>query len=88
MHGFHKTQIVLSEVSKMEDDIAAELERKNAEAVRHEQTMKRVYESSEELRSLKSKLHAAQVNKERHSQLVEQLVLIASFVSGDFGCTE
>ncbi len=33
----------------------------------------RMYEGSEELRNLKSRLHAAQVNRDRHEQVVEQL---------------
>ncbi|CAD7928972.1 unnamed protein product [Amoebophrya sp. A120] len=61
-------------VSKMETDLAIELERRKAQAVREEQDRIRMYDGSEELRQIKTKLHQAQVNKERHQQLVEQLL--------------
>ena len=57
----------------MEEDLATELERRHAQEVREKQDRTRMYEGSEELRTLKSKLHAAQVSKEQHQQRVEQL---------------
>lgn len=57
----------------LEEDLAVELERRKANECREEQNRKRICESSEELRRLKAKLHAAQVNKERHQQLCDQV---------------
>ena len=64
----------------LEEDLAGELERRKANEQREEQNRKRICESSEELRRLKSKLHAAQVNKERHQQLCDQLVILSSLL--------
>eukprot|EP00392_Amoebophrya_sp_AT5.2_P002116 g2121.t1 len=61
-------------ISKMETDLATELERRKAQAVREEQDRIRMYDGSEELRLIKTKLHQAQVNKERHLQIVDQLL--------------
>ena len=58
---FRFTRTRKAVVSKMEDDIALELERRKADKIREEQNRKRICESSEELRHLKSKLHEAQV---------------------------
>merc|ERR1719409_1997826 len=61
-------------ISDMETRLAGELERRKAAAIREDQNRKRVCASSEELRALKEKLHAAQVNKERAAQLLEKQV--------------
>jgi len=60
------------QVAVMEEKLANELERRNAERIREAQNRKRICESSEELRSLKEKLHAAQVTKERAAQIMEK----------------
>ncbi|CAD7924840.1 unnamed protein product [Amoebophrya sp. A25] len=61
-------------ISKMETDIAIELEKRKSDAIREEQDKRRMFEGSEELRAMKAKLHQAQVNKERHQQVVEKLL--------------
>merc|ERR1719353_581616 len=58
----------------MEEKLANELERRNAERIREAQNRKRICESSEELRSLKEKLHAAQVTKQRAAQIRERQI--------------
>jgi len=60
------------QLTQMEEKIANELERRHALRIREEQDRKRICESSEELRSLKEKLHAAQVTKQRSMQIVEK----------------
>lgn len=60
------------QVTVMEEKLAHELERRHAQRVREEQNRKRICESSEELRSLKARLHAAQVTKERSAQIMEK----------------
>lgn len=60
-----------SQIAEMESRFAGEIERRKAEAIREEQNRKRICESSEELRALKEKLHAAQVNKHRAAQMME-----------------
>jgi len=59
------------QIAEMESRFAGEIERRKAEAIREEQNRKRICESSEELRALKEKLHAAQVNKHRAAQMME-----------------
>jgi len=59
------------QIAEMESRFAAEIERRKAESIREEQNRKRICESSEELRALKEKLHAAQVNKHRAAQMME-----------------
>merc|ERR1719169_320861 len=61
-----------AQVAMMEEKLAEELERRHAERIREAQNRKRICESSEELRALKEKLHAAQVTKERAAQIVEK----------------
>jgi len=58
-------------IAEMEHRFAGEIERRKAESIREEQNRKRICESSEELRALKEKLHAAQVNKHRAAQMME-----------------
>lgn len=62
-----KTQIL-----EMEENIAHELERRRSERVLEEQNKKRICESSEELKTLKERLHAAQVSRERSAQIMEK----------------
>merc|ERR1719247_2837009 len=52
----------------------SEIEQRKAQEVREEMDKRRICDSSEELRALKEKLHAAKVNKERAVQLLEQQV--------------
>merc|ERR1712139_439098 len=54
-----------------------------AQEVREEMDKKRICDSSEELRALKEKLHAAKVNKERAVQLLEQQVRLEEEKSRD-----
>jgi len=61
-------------VADMESRVASELERRKAAAIREDQNRKRICATSDELRSLKGKLHAAAVNKERAAQLLEKQV--------------
>merc|ERR1719478_2091549 len=61
-------------IADMENRMASELERRKAEKIREDQNKKRICANSEELRALKGKLHAAQVNKERAAQLLEKQV--------------
>merc|ERR1719161_2135911 len=63
-----------AQISEMEARLAAELEQRKAAQVRADMDKKRICDSSEELRALKEKLHAAKVNKERAVQLLEQQV--------------
>merc|ERR1719473_2112351 len=58
----------------MEEKLANELERRHAARIREAQNRKRICESSEELRALKEKLHAAQVTKERAAQIMEKQI--------------
>merc|ERR1719213_702019 len=59
----------------MEEKLANELERRNASRIREAQNRKRICESSEELRSLKEKLHAAQVTKQRAAQIRDKQIV-------------
>merc|ERR1719421_2151625 len=63
-----------AQISEMEARLAAELEQRKAAQVREDMDKRRICDSSEELRALKEKLHAAKVNKERAVQLLEQQV--------------
>merc|ERR1712139_33747 len=54
-----------------------------AQEVREEMDKRRICDSSEELRALKEKLHAAKVNKERAVQLLEQQVRLEEEKSRD-----
>jgi len=63
-----------AQISEMEARLASELEQRKAHDVRVDMEKKRICDSSEELRALKEKLHAAKVNKERAVQLLEQQV--------------
>merc|ERR1719262_832450 len=63
-----------AQISEMEARLASELEQRKASQVRSDMDKKRICDSSEELRALKEKLHAAKVNKERAVQLLEQQV--------------
>lgn len=61
-------------VAEMEHRVASELERRKAEKIREDQNRKRICATSEELKTLKTKLFAAGVNKERSAQLLEKQV--------------
>merc|ERR1719387_3415171 len=63
-----------AQVSEMEARLASEIEQRKAKEIREQMEKKRICDSSEELRSLKEKLHAAQVNKQRAAQLMEHQV--------------
>jgi hypothetical protein len=63
-----------AQISEMEARLASEIEQRKAQQVRNDMEKKRICDSSEELRALKEKLHAAKVNKERAVQLLEQQV--------------
>merc|ERR1719421_2639964 len=63
-----------AQVSEMEARLASEIEQRKAKEIREQMEKKRICDSSEELRSLKEKLHAAQVNKQRAAQLLEHQV--------------
>merc|ERR550514_510648 len=63
-----------AQISEMEARLASEIEQRKAQQVREDMDKKRICDSSEELRALKEKLHAAKVNKERAVQLLEQQV--------------
>lgn len=60
-----------SRISHFEENLADELARRKAEALRDEMDKRRICDGSEELRALKERLHAAKVNKERAQQLHE-----------------
>merc|ERR1719247_2746379 len=62
------------QVAVMEEKLANELECRHAERIREAQNRKRICESSEELRSLKEKLHAAQVTKQRAAQIRDKQI--------------
>jgi len=55
----------------MEQRIADELERQNSVKIREEQIRRRVCDSSDELRAIKSKLLAAKTSRDRAAQLYE-----------------
>merc|ERR1719207_417014 len=63
-----------AQVADMEEKLANELERRHAARIREAQNRKRICESSEELRALKEKLHAAQVTKQRAAQIMEKQI--------------
>jgi len=63
-----------AQISEMEARLASEIEQRKAQQVREDMDKRRICDSSEELRALKEKLHAAKVNKERAVQLLEQQV--------------
>jgi len=63
-----------AQISEMEARLASEIEQRKAQQVREEMDKRRICDSSDELRALKEKLHAAKVNKERAVQLLEQQV--------------
>lgn len=58
-------------ISQFEENLADELARRKAEALRKDMHKRRICDGSEELRVLKERLHAAKVNKERAQQLLE-----------------
>ncbi|PFH35846.1 hypothetical protein BESB_054970 [Besnoitia besnoiti] len=59
-------------LAELEELIATELQRQQAETIRAETRRRRICDESEELRELKEKLQMAKVNKERAAQLIEQ----------------
>jgi len=61
-------------VALAEEKVADELARRHAETARQEMDKRRICDGSEELRTLKERLHAAQVNKERAQQVLEKEV--------------
>merc|ERR1719191_1075942 len=63
-----------AQISEMEARLASEIEQRKAQQVREDMDKRRICDSSEELRALKEKLHAAKVNKERAVQLLEHQV--------------
>jgi len=77
-----------AQISEMEARLAAELEQRKAAQVRADMDKKRICDSSEELRALKEKLHAAKVNKERAVQLLEQQVRLEEEKSRDTKISE
>merc|ERR1719421_2365804 len=77
-----------AQISEMEARLAAELEQRKARQVREDMDKKRICDSSEELRALKEKLHAAKVNKERAVQLLEQQVRLEEEKSRDTKISE
>jgi len=58
-------------ISQFEENLADEMARRKAEALREEMDKRRICDGSEELRALKERLHAAKVNKERAMQLLQ-----------------
>eukprot|EP00746_Dinoflagellata_sp_MGD_P160457 gnl/MRDRNA2_/MRDRNA2_87225_c0_seq1.p1 gnl/MRDRNA2_/MRDRNA2_87225_c0~~gnl/MRDRNA2_/MRDRNA2_87225_c0_seq1.p1 ORF type:complete len:477 (+),score=182.65 gnl/MRDRNA2_/MRDRNA2_87225_c0_seq1:138-1568(+) len=72
-----------AQISEMEARLASEIEQRKAQQVREDMDKKRICDSSEELRALKEKLHAAKVNKERAVQLLEQQVRLEEEKSRD-----
>lgn len=61
-------------IAEAESRLAAELASRSAAKSRELMDRKRICDGSEELRSLKEKLHAAQVNKQRAAQMLESQV--------------
>eukprot|EP00437_Effrenium_voratum_P041739 CAMPEP_0181471086 /NCGR_PEP_ID=MMETSP1110-20121109/38892_1 /TAXON_ID=174948 /ORGANISM="Symbiodinium sp., Strain CCMP421" /LENGTH=515 /DNA_ID=CAMNT_0023596091 /DNA_START=39 /DNA_END=1586 /DNA_ORIENTATION=+ len=59
-------------LTQFEEQLATQLANKRAQEARHEVVRQRAIAGSEELRILKEKLHAAQINKVRAKQLVEK----------------
>lgn len=57
-------------IAQFEENLADELAKRKAEALREEMHRRRICDGSEELRALKERLHAAKVNKERAQQLL------------------
>merc|ERR1719387_1977205 len=62
-----------AQISEMEARLASEIEQRKAQQVREDMEKKRICDSSEELRALKEKLHAAKVNKKRICDSSEEL---------------
>ena len=62
---------------EQDERLAAELARRNTQAVREAKNVQRICEQSEELRELEEKLKAAYMNKEREAQIKESASLIA-----------
>ncbi|CAE7650132.1 Mns1, partial [Symbiodinium sp. CCMP2592] len=60
------------QIAEFEELLAEELARRKAQQVRKEVVRQQVCNQSEELRALKEKLQAAQVNKVRARQLMEK----------------
>lgn len=58
-------------INEAEERLADEMSKRNATRIRTDMNKRRICEGSEELRALKEKLHAAQVNKQRAQQLFE-----------------
>lgn len=72
-----------TQISEMEARLASEIEQRKAREVREEMERKRICDSSEELRALKERLHAAQVNKQRAAQLLEYQIRLEEEKSRD-----
>eukprot|EP00397_Hematodinium_sp_SG-2012_P010969 GEMP01011095.1.p1 GENE.GEMP01011095.1~~GEMP01011095.1.p1 ORF type:complete len:477 (+),score=157.11 GEMP01011095.1:158-1588(+) len=62
-----------AQLSKMEESIAKELEKRHAAEVRTEMNRRRICEGSDELKNLKLKLKAALMNKQRKVQFREKM---------------
>jgi len=62
------------QVAQFEEHLADELSRRKAAQLRDDMDRRRICDGSEELRSLKERLHMAKVNKERAQQLMDQQV--------------
>lgn len=58
-------------IADAEERLADELAKRNATKLRQEMNKRRICEGSEELRALKERLHAAQVNKQRARQMLD-----------------
>jgi len=63
-----------SQIAQFEEYLADELSRRKAEQMRQDMDRRRICDGSEELRSLKERLHVAKVNKERAMQLMQKQV--------------
>jgi hypothetical protein len=77
-----------AQISEMEARLASEIEQRKAREVREDMDKRRICDSSEELKCLKEKLHAAKVNKERAVQLLEQQVRLEEEKSRDYKIAE
>lgn len=60
-----------TQIAQFEEHLADELARRKAAQLREEMDKRRICEGSEELRTLKERLHLAKVNKERAQQLLD-----------------
>jgi len=63
-----------AQIAQFEEYLADELSKRKAMQLREDMDRRRICDGSEELRSLKERLHVAKVNKERAQQMVQQQV--------------